>query len=226
MGSNVSLKTAPQLWLVPGGATSADSARPASPIEDDELLAALRKGETSAGGPFYDRVRPQVDRTLCRLLGHRDSDYEDIAQLAMIELISTIRNFRGECSLDTWASTVTAHVVFKHLRRRQTERRIFENLASPDDPPAVRTNRTGREVMARSAVARVVRHLGKLDVNRAWTFVLHDVLGYELREIAQITGSSVSAEQTRLVRGRRELHERVAEDPELAHVLDEIEEYR
>jgi RNA polymerase sigma-70 factor (ECF subfamily) len=113
--------------------------------------------------------------------------------------------------------------VYKHIRRRQTERRLFAGLTSEDDLPVASVHKTGREVMARSAVARVVQHLHLLDENRAWTFVLHDVLGYDLREIAQITSTSVSAAQTRLVRGRRELHERIAGDPELVNVLEEME---
>jgi RNA polymerase sigma-70 factor (ECF subfamily) len=203
---------APQPWRLP-----------LPSFDDAELLAALRRGDASAAVAFHDRVRPQVDRTISRLLGRRDNDHEDMAQMAMIELIYTIGGYRGECSLDTWTSTLTAHIVYKHLRRRQTERRLFSRILDREDFPATSPYSTGREAMGRSAVGRIAEHLDQLDPNRAWTFVLHDTLGYDLREVAQITGVSVAAAQTRLVRGRRELHERISGDPDLANTLEELE---
>ena len=46
----------------------------------------------------------------------------------MIEVVFTIGSYRGDCSLDSWTSAVAAHVVYKHIRRRKIERRIFGRL--------------------------------------------------------------------------------------------------
>ena len=195
----------------------------ASALDDNELLAALRRGDVSAAAAFHDRVRPQVDRTIYRLLGRRDHDHEDIAQLALIELIYTIDGYRGDCSLDTWTSTLTAHVAYKHLRRRQTERRLFANMLDAENFPHTSPRRTGRDVMGQSAIRRVAEHLDRIEPNHAWTFLLHDVMGYDLREVSRITGVTIAAAQSRLVRGRRVLHESIGQDLELADTLEEME---
>lgn len=196
------------------------SSAPPSP-DDSELLAALRRGDASVATAFHRRVRPSIDRTLRRLLGARDADLDDLAQLSLIELVSTIGRYRGECSLDAWTTTLTARVVYKEIRRRRSERRLFEGLAETSLSLVGTT--TSREITSRSLLSRVVDHLSAMDVGRAWTFVLHDVCGHDLREIAEITGASVAAAQSRLVRGRQEIHERIAEDPELARALDDTE---
>jgi RNA polymerase sigma-70 factor (ECF subfamily) len=216
-----SARKPPKLWLVPSAPTRTPAARPA--LDDSELLAALRAGDVGAASALHDRVRAQVDRTIRRLLGPRDLDHEDLAQLAMIELVSTIGRYRGDCSLDSWTSTLTAHVVYKHIRRRKTERRIFGVLDADFLAETRSSSKTVRDAILRSVMGRVRAHLAQIDETKAWTFVLHDVCGYDLREIAEITGVSVAAAQTRLVRGRREVHERIASDPELANLRESEE---
>jgi RNA polymerase sigma-70 factor (ECF subfamily) len=188
-------------------------------MDDSQLLAAMRTGDKSVASVFHDRVRPQVDRTLLRLFRRYDVDHEDLRQLALIELVMTIGKFRGECSLDSWVGAITARIVFKHLRRRQAERRLFGALEREDAAPA---SGAGSDPLVRNLMQHATRHLHSMEPNRAWAFFLHDVLGYELRELAQIMGISVSAAQSRLVRGRRELHGRFAGDPELADLLERM----
>jgi RNA polymerase sigma-70 factor (ECF subfamily) len=217
----------PNLWLVPKPPASGVALRPPTAplpaLDDSELLAAVRAGDPSAATALHDRVRPQIDRTIARLLTADDIDQDDIAQQAMIELVRTIDRYRGDCALDSWTSTITARVVYKHIRRRRIERRIFGTFDA-DTVAAMRSDsHTGREAMARAVIPRVIAHLCAIDESRAWAFVLHDVCGYDLREIAEITAVSVTAAQTRLVRGRREVHERIAGDPELANLLESME---
>jgi RNA polymerase sigma-70 factor (ECF subfamily) len=103
------------------------------------------------------------------------------------------------------------------IRRRRVERRLLEARADLDD--ALSPYDLDRTAVDRSTLGRVRAHLAAIDESKAWTIVLHDVCGYDLREIADITEVSVSAAQTRLSRGRRELHERLLADPELADEL-------
>jgi RNA polymerase sigma-70 factor, ECF subfamily len=208
-------KEVPKLRLVKG-----DGEKTPEPLDDARLVAAVRSGNASMAGAFYDRTRPAVEKTVQRLLGSRDSDWEDLVQVAMIELIHSLDRFRGECSLDTWSSTIAGNVVYKHIRRRSLERSIFARELDPEDVP----RSTQQQPVLRGMVEQVRRHLEAMAHERAWTFLLHDVHGYSLDEVATITGASVAAAQSRLVRGRRELHERIAGDPDLAGGLDALEE--
>jgi RNA polymerase sigma-70 factor (ECF subfamily) len=116
---------------------------------------------------------------------------------------------------------ITARLISKHIRRRKFERRVFGAL---DAHLLAGTSRSMRQATLRSTVRRVLAHLNAIDKGKAWAFVLHDVYGYDLREIAKITDVSVAAAQARLVRGRREVHELIADDPELAHALDSTQQ--
>jgi RNA polymerase sigma-70 factor (ECF subfamily) len=194
---------------------------PAAPsLDDTQLLEAMRRGDVTAAKAFHDRVRSKAQRTVSRLLGRGDPDDDDLVQLAVIELVTTIARFRGECSLDTWIAMVSARVVYKHIRKKRGERRLLESVRRVDATSAA-PGQVGRDALLRDLAVRLRDHLAELDPDKAWTFVLHDVCGYDLREIAQITGASLAAAQTRLTRGRRELHDRIASDPELTGWLED-----
>lgn len=206
----------PPLMLVPPP-RAPDSERPEAPMDDSALLTGLKARDRSLSAAFYDRVRPIVDRTLSRLLGTNDRDYEDVAQRALFELVDTIDRFRGECPLNAWISIVSARAAFREIRKRRIERRLFADVELEDAASVVRSH--AGAVAARQAVERIRRELEEMDPNRAWTYLLHDVYGYDLKEVGQITGVSLAAAQSRLVRGRRELHQRIANDETLARHL-------
>jgi RNA polymerase sigma-70 factor (ECF subfamily) len=208
-------KDVPKLRLVKG-----ETGGPPEALDDARLVAAVRSGNASMAGAFYDRTRGVVEKTVQRLLGSRDVDLDDMVQVAMIELLRSLDRFRGECSLDTWSATIAANVVYKQIRRRSLERSIFSKELAPESVP----RSTRQQPVLRGMVERVMQHLDQMVHERAWTFLLHDVHGYSLDEVASITGASVAAAQSRLVRGRRELHERIASDPDLAGGLDALEE--
>ena len=193
---------------------------PPPPIDDIQLLASLRAADPRAAEALYERSRPVVVRTLNRLLGRHDPEHQDLFQQTMVEIVRTIDRYRGECPLDAWTATLAAHVVYKHIRHRKVERRVLSDML-PFEPVAA--DQPAQRTALRSTIDRVRTHLDSIDPGRAWAFLLHDVHGHDLREIAHIMSISPAAAQSRLVRGRKELHERIAADPELAGELERRE---
>jgi RNA polymerase sigma-70 factor (ECF subfamily) len=211
----------PSLTVVPGTAGGAADRRPTQ--ADDAILAAVRRGDAAVASDFYWRIKPVVERTVRRLFGRSDCDGEDLVQIALVQIIESLPSYRGDCPLDAWVSAVSANVVYKHIRRRRLERRIFETAFEGPEPPASASTAGPQRMMMRDMARRVADHLIAMRPDRSWAFVLHDVCGYSLDEIAHICGISVSAAQSRLVRGRKDLHDRVGADGSLADALEKGE---
>lgn len=199
---------------------AAPSSRP--PLDDAQLLAAVHAGDEHAAAELHDRLRPRVDTTIRSLLGSGHAEHDDLAQQSFIEIVLSLERYRGECSLETWATTIAARSVFKYLRRRTTERKLFGEPASSAEEPPTRSS-FGRQIVARDTATAIRRHLEQMDSAKAEAFLLHDVCGFDAREVAGIAKISEAAAHARIARGRRELHERLAADPELRGPLADME---
>jgi RNA polymerase sigma factor (sigma-70 family) len=188
---------------------------------DEAILAAVRAGDGTVADDFYWRIKPVVERTIRRLLSWSTGDGEDLVQIALIEIIESLPRYRGESPLDAWVAAVSANVVYKYIRRRRLERRIFESAFEIRDVSIATPGEGPRRMVMRDMARHVARHLADMRPHWSWAFLLHDVCGYSLVEISKICGISPAAAQSRLVRGRRDLHCRIADDTTLANALDE-----
>ena len=193
------------------------SARPPSRVNttsDMEIVVALQNGEEWAAEALYDRTHAHMERTLQRLLRFHHGDQEDLMQASFERMLRFLseRSLSDPCNLAAWAGAVAANVALDHLRRRSLERRLFD-AEGAYEPRSSESNSPERSAEARAAAARLQGLLGRLKPNHAETLVLHDVLGHDLAEVAQLMGASVAATQSRLVRGRKELLRRAKEKP-------------
>lgn len=182
---------------------------------DEQLVDAVQRGDPAVASLVYDRLLGAVDHALYRVFGRREHDHDDLVQAAFEQIVLTLsrRSYARACSLQTWASTIATHVAFNALRARRRERRVFDRdttNASDADPPA--SGDLERAAGARADLERVRWLLAQMKPERAETVFLHDVLGHDLAEISLMTRVSVAAAQSRLVRGRRELRDRLARE--------------
>lgn len=200
-----------RLRVVEGGADAQ-----AREVTDADLIDAFERGEGHACETLYDRLIGVVEGTLWRVLGRREEHHDDLVQAAFEQIVLTLsrRKFARACSLSSWAASVTTHVAFNTIRSRTRERRVLDRGRDGEQEARARGGSLDveREATVREALGRVRGHLADMDQDRATTVFLHDVLGHELAEIAVLTGVSVAAAQSRLVRARKELHRRLAAD--------------
>ena len=176
-------------------------------ISDEALCRRLESGDPAAAEIVYERVVHVVDAVLYRLLGPNDHEREDLAQQAMERIIATIVSGRymRDCSLTSWATLITQHLAIDTMRSRTRDRKVFDRHVGTQTVELVPdVDRSTEQIVETQRRAhRLVTVLASISSTHAETVVLHDLLGHDLAEIARLTGVSVAAAQSRLVRGRR-----------------------
>jgi RNA polymerase sigma-70 factor (ECF subfamily) len=199
-------------------------AREAEAVSTDaELVAAVTRGDAGATSRLYRRLVPVIDRTLLRVLGGRDRDHEDLVQLSLEHLLRSIlhQKFRLDCSLQHWAAALSSRLAISELRRRT---RTPSVLTEPDALERQRDERLRAwENASRATESRdlVRRALARIAVERAEVLYLYEVEGFQLAEIAKLTGVSVASAQSRLVRGRKQLAELIGKLGHRSHGEDD-----
>jgi len=203
--SKTAKSTSPRLRVV---STRDDAAREPT---DEQLVDAVQRGDHQVAGVLYDRLVTVVDHTIYRVFGRREPDHEDLIQAVFEQIIVTLsrKSYARACSLRTWASTISSHVAFNALRSRRRERGVLDRQATVDSQLVRSPVDIEIEASSRAELERVRSTLAEMRPKYAEAVFLHDVLGHELAEIALLTQVSVAAAQSRLVRGRRELHRRL-----------------
>jgi RNA polymerase sigma factor (sigma-70 family) len=178
-----------------------------------EPLEPERDPKRDAVRETVKNVQATVGTVLRRLVGSRDPEFEDLVQSSLVNVLTTFDTgkFRGDCPPGGWAAIIARNVAVDAIRARARERRGFQHgwdSTLADDRTKIAAD-PGPERLTdiHLTLDRVNRALSGLGPKKARVVYLHDVLGYELGEVATMLGTSVAAAQSRLVRGRREIVE-------------------
>jgi len=189
----------------------------ASKVADDLGLAdRCAGGDRAAQVELFRTHRARVHATLYRILGS-NHEIEDLIQETFMQVFRSIGSFRGDAQLATWISRLTTRVAYAHLSRRKIQTVPLEAVmdTGSDDPSAQRL------AVAREAMRRLYGILDRIDPKQRVAFALHAIDGRPLREVADMTESTLVATKTRVWRARKEINRRAATDPLLQGYLDE-----
>jgi RNA polymerase sigma-70 factor (ECF subfamily) len=183
-------------------------------------VAANIATETTPGNP--DSILVLVSRALYEL--HRKRVYslclrmtgdvheaEDLAQDAFIHVFRKLDTFRGDSTFSTWLYRVAFNTVLMRLRKRQLR------PISLDEPVRLDSSVVARDVGCSDlellgAVDRIAldRAIQELPPGCRTIFLLHEVEGYEHREIASLLRCSVGNSKSQLHKARLRMRELLA----------------
>src|SRR5689334_5715902 len=83
---------------------------------DREVIAACQQGDREAFRTLFERFKDRVYSIALRF-GGDPAVAMDIAQDTFLKLFSSIGDFRGEASFDTWVYRLVVNSCFDHKRR-------------------------------------------------------------------------------------------------------------
>ncbi|HKO47392.1 MAG TPA: RNA polymerase sigma factor [Polyangiaceae bacterium] len=191
----------------------------------DELAGIARaaaQGDRSATHALLVALAPHLLRTVRSMLGRNNPDAEDVAQEAALVVLSALPNFRGESSVQRFATRTAVLVAMNARRKRTASKRggdqaaiaadLDELVAQPDGPEQ-------RLVQAQAADA-VRALLLTLPSAQAEALALHCVGGCTLAEIAEATNAPLQTVKSRLRLARRALRLTLDGKPALLELLE------
>jgi RNA polymerase sigma-70 factor (ECF subfamily) len=170
-----------------------------------DLVQACRRGERDAFRALFERYRNKVYSIALRFAGD-EAAAMDIAQDTFVKLFSTIRDFRGDSSFDTWIYRLVVNSCMDHRRRTWRIMPLADHFQQTLRDPAdsltdlLRTERGGQ---VRAEVER-------LSPDLRIVVVLRYTEGLSYEQIAEALGCSEGTVASRLNRAHKRLEQRLS----------------
>lgn len=175
---------------------------------DEELIAAFLEGEHAAFEELVRRYQTQVFNLAYRILGDR-TDALDVSQEVFILLFRKLGTFRSESRFSTWLYRVATNACRDYTRKKRynlsLSSRTDEDM--PDWEEMLPGDQENPDDLLISAELqdRVRKAIRQLPIKFREVIFLHDIEGYNYKEIAEMLGISLGTVKSRLNRARHRL---------------------
>jgi RNA polymerase sigma-70 factor (ECF subfamily) len=171
-------------------------------------LALAERCRAGAPGAFEEVYRAHAARLFglaCRLVGRTDA--EDLLQEIFLAAHRKLGLYKGESSLGTWLFRLATNLCLDHLRSRGV--RFAQMTDALDEERDMSPPRSGRVL---GVVDRIdlERALSSLPAGCRTVFVLHDVEGFEHKEIGGLLGIADGTSKSQLHKARMRLRQTLA----------------
>jgi RNA polymerase sigma-70 factor, ECF subfamily len=185
---------------------------PSNPSEPDRAAEAIlvercRQGDPAAFEAIYREHAPRVFSLACRFTGSQ-ADGEDLLQEVFLLVHRKLAGFKGEARLGTWIYRLATNCCVDFLRSRQHREHQATDPLDEAVPPGPRA--TGGLRVEHMDLERAIAALAP---GYRAAFVLHDVEGFEHREVAAALGIAEGTSKSQVHKARLRIRDLLSAVP-------------
>jgi RNA polymerase sigma factor (sigma-70 family) len=184
-------------------------------LPEQQLIQQLRERNELA---FRQLVHEQKDRVYNVALGvlRDEEEAEDVAQEVFIEILESIRHFKGESRLSTWIYRITITQSLEVLRKRKRKKRfgfmirLFQGSVGNIEADVPDFVHPGVQLENKEKAAILFKAIDMLPENQRIAFTLHKLEDLSYDEIAEVMNVTLSSVESLIHRARVNLQKKLA----------------
>jgi RNA polymerase sigma-70 factor (ECF subfamily) len=166
---------------------------------DADLVARCRSGDVGAFEALYREHAPRL-YSLARRMAGSPEEGEDLLQEIFLQAYRKLGSFKGDAAIGTWLYRLAINLCLDFVRSRRAKTgRLTETLDADTsvEPIAARETPNARIDLERA--------IDRLPEGCREVFVLHDVEGFEHKEVARMLGVSEGTSKSQVFKARMKL---------------------
>ena len=171
-------------------------------------IEEAKNGSAEAFEVLYHAHKRRIYSLCLRMTGN-PAEAEDLTQEAFLQVFRKISTFRGEAAFSTWMHRLAVNLVLMKLRKKGVLTSSLEEPVETDSGDSRQREYGSDDLALAGSVDRVAlqRAIEALPTGYRTVFYLHDVEGYEHKEIAKMIGCSVGNSKSQLHKARLKLRD-------------------
>lgn len=175
--------------------------------EEKELLETIKKaqkGEEEAFHKIVQKYKAQVAGIAYRMVGDYE-DAKDISQMVFVKVYQNLNRFDTTKKLSTWLYRITINASIDFIRKFRKHRfEVLDNIVGELKEKKNDVEKVYQRGLVRWAINEA---LDSLNSKQRSVFVLRDLEGLDIKEVAQITGMPQATVRWYLHRARAKLRD-------------------
>lgn len=189
-----------------------DAAAAGAGAGDDQLVAAVRRGDDGAFERLYGRYRERVCAYVTRIVGCRDHA-EEICQDAFVSALRRLRSCDQAIAFKPWIYGIARNAAIDHLRARARRGPEvgFDQVQGLIEAAPAGTGAPDDALAGRQALRDLRGAFGALSAAHHEILVMRELEGLSYDQIGTRLGLTRSQVESTLFRARRRLEAEYAE---------------